>query len=541
MDFRAISKGGWKYFIITLTLIISCESQDNNKPSGVNFSEQPLKLRSYYEEMLVNQFIMDISKANQRTSYVLSNATLIEPETGEVIPEGIIVVDNGIILYSGSSNNLGIDIDESFERIDIEGQYVIPGLIDMHVHTVNSNNQKLLNLINGVTSVREMAGQQWMINVREQIKNDSLLAPNLYVASNMLNYYSLGMHTTVVKDAEDVEKVISGFKTTGYDFVKVWNNMPENLFKEVIKQSNLNGLKVVGHIPTKVRIEEALPKMHTVEHMKGYVSNSNQEITTEDYVNLTQKYSPWLCPTFYASNVGLYGEEADSLINHSEISKYISPYEIQEWIESKQINDNLGESSPYVKQLNNMKIVFKKLERINPNYISGTDSGGGYSFLVPGFGLHDEIFNFFELGLSPLEALQTATSNASKALGKEGELGTLKKGSRADFIVLNNNPLDNIYNIKRIEKVVIRGRIIDSTILNQIKKILGDIYKPEKDLFASQEQAVADIVKFYSNKCSTFLMKPHKLEELSADLSVNGYTIEAKRILNIKSKIFRDN
>jgi len=183
-------------------------------------------------------------------------------------------------------------------------------------------------------------------------------------------------------------------------------------------------------------------------------------------------------------------------------------------------------------------VVYKNLEHLNPNYISGTDCGGGYSFLVPGFGLHDEIFNFYKLGLTPLEALQTATSNASKALEMEGELGTLKKGARADLVVLNNNPIEDIYNLKGIQKVVIKGRILDQTILNQIKELLQEIYAPEKDFFPNEEQAVADIVKFYENDCPTFLMKPHQLEELSADLSESEYSNEAKRILKIKNENF---
>jgi len=515
--------GAIKYLVILLFFFHSC---DKNSPNdkGTDFTTNPLKLRSYVEEIKVNQMLLKLSGLKPKPIAII-NGTLIEPQNGEVINDGTVLIEDERIVYSGSNDN-NILLDK-YEVIDAENKYVIPGLVDMHVHTAYRNDQKLLNLINGVTSVREMAGQQWMIGVRENIRNSRLMAPNLYIASNMLNHYSLGMHTTVVKSKKDVEKAISEFENIGYNYIKIWNNIPNNLFDTIITEAERHNLKVVGHIPMNVNIADALAGMYTLEHFKGYVSNNNQEITDENYVELTNKYQPWLCPTFYTTNVGLSGAVADSMIKRSEESKYVSPFELEKWEESKKINDKLPKNSPYIKQARNMKIVFQNLNTVNPRYLAGTDSGGGFSFLVPGFGLHDELKTFNELGMTPLETLQTATSNAAKGLLREGKLGTLKEGARADFLILNANPLEKITHLKSIDEVIIRGIRLDNKQISSIKEFLTKLYDKNNTLYKDEKDGVKILVDFYKKNRSPSFSKPHILKEIANDLKASGFYQEA--------------
>lgn len=516
-----------KYLLVILLIISSC---DSNSPTekGTDFSQNPLKLRSYVEEVKVNQLLLKLSKLESKPLAII-NASLIEPKNGEVTNNGTILIENKQIVYSGSADsNI---LQGKYEVIDARNKYVIPGLVDMHVHTAYRNDQKLLNLINGVTSVREMAGQPWMLKVRKNIKNSRLLAPNIYIASSMLNYYSLGMHTTVVRTKDDVKKAIDKFNSVGYDYIKIWNNIPKNLFDTIVIESKRHDLKVVGHIPMKVKIAEALPVMYTVEHFKGYVSNNNQEITEENYVELTHRYPTWLCPTFYTNNAGLTGIKADSIINRSAESKYVSPYEIEQWKETKIINEKISDESPYEKQAENMKIVFRNLKPVQPGYLAGTDSGGGFSFLVPGFGLHDELKTFNDLGLSPLETLQTATSNAAKGLLRKGELGTLKEGARADLLILNANPLEKVEHLASIDQVIIRGTQLENQQISSIKKFLRELYDKTKALYQTEEEAVQMIMNFYNNDNLSSFNKPHILREIADDLKASGYSHEAKEII----------
>jgi imidazolonepropionase-like amidohydrolase len=107
------------------------------------------------------------------------------------------------------------------------------------------------------------------------------------------------------------------------------------------------------------------------------------------------------------------------------------------------------------------------MHRAGVPFMAGTDTAPGV-YIIPGFSLHDEIANFVEAGFTPMEALQTATSNPAKFFGVEGSFGSIEPGKAADLVLLSANPLDDSRNTQKISCVIANGRLFDRTALDKI-------------------------------------------------------------------------
>ena len=165
----------------------------------------------------------------------------------------------------------------------------------------------------------------------------------------------------------------------------------------------------------------------------------------------------------------LYGKEAEDFIANSPEMKNVSNYDKSEWIKSTQnvrkFNFSGRELTGGQRVFELSKEIFKKLLKINAQFISGTDSGGGYPFMIPGFSLHEELRIFAELGMSPYEILRTTTVHAAEAMRKSHESGTVEVGKRADLLLISQNPLENIANLRGKKGVMVRGIWISDFLL----------------------------------------------------------------------------
>ena len=133
----------------------------------------------------------------------------------------------------------------------------MPGLVDMHVHNLVSSSQHLLNLANGVTTVRDMDGFPWMLKMRDQISTNKLLAPNMYVAGHILNQRPWNVcHSCDF--ADEARRVVRQQKTDGYDFIKIHNNMDLEIYSAILDESKKQKIDAVGHIPHFITIKQAV-------------------------------------------------------------------------------------------------------------------------------------------------------------------------------------------------------------------------------------------------------------------------------------------
>jgi imidazolonepropionase-like amidohydrolase len=411
------------------------------------------------ESTAISGIIREISETHKPRNYVFRNATLI------TMTDSILVRDQDVLVVDGLINTIGADLKDVGDAIEIDAtnRYLMPGLTDMHVHLFEGHPMKetwtLLFLVNGVTTVRDMNGQPGKLAEREKIRSNTLLAPSLLQGGPILtSVKERFMEYVATPDAG--REAVRKQKTAGYDFIKVHDKLTKETYLAVADEAREQGLFVAGHTPDQVSLADALrAKQQTIEHLTGYFEwKDNIEVVTtaeQGYASMTATAGVWNCPTLFnhlmnISRADLEKELADpatsAFVPHSLMEKWKKPLE----------NVNKQYDALSDQNFNRLKGIALNLHRSGAPMIAGTDSGNLF-FLVPGVSLYKELLLLNKIGIPAYDVLKMATTNASKAMGRADEFGVIAAGSRADLILLENNPLDNLVNLNKKKGVMVRG------------------------------------------------------------------------------------
>ena len=424
------------------------------------------------------------SEPDESSPLLIEGATLIDVTGGPALANSSILIEGNRITQIGSAGE--IDRPSSTRVLDVRGKYIIPGLVDMHVHYGRTWIHRLY-LANGVTTVRDLGGAVERLNtLREEIAVGNILAPRLFISGMPINQRSVkasGATSAREMATQMIEAGVDGIKVTGYSREEL---------EEIVEVAHAAGLWVYGHTgPTtgnvgpgaRAAVEAGLDG---IEHGTSLLEDS-----LEGRIPLPADYDPsnwdhmfrhWYGPMNQRVSPGKLDELARLM---AEREVYFSPtlvtmqrnFELvgtpelladparQYMVEPGQarfgaFNDE--ERQEWTRNLGLMKQAVKTFQEAGGVLLVGTDSPGA---VFPGWGLHQELELFVEAGLTPMEALQTATVNAAKVLGKEDDLGALGAGKYADLVILDADPLENIQNTQRIHRVIYNGKVLDPAAL----------------------------------------------------------------------------
>ncbi|HEX7181525.1 MAG TPA: amidohydrolase family protein [Thermoanaerobaculia bacterium] len=488
----------------------------------------------FFQETDIQRLIQELSARHRPGRYAVTGVTVIDVAAGERLADRTVLVSEGRIEAVAPAG--AVRLPRGYARIDGRGRFLIPGLVDMHVHSTATDADTLLHLANGVTSVRDMCGFPWMLRLRERIRTGRVLMPDRFVAGHILNAMPMGMYATVVKTSEEARRVVREQKAAGYEFIKVHNVLPKEVYQAILDEAAKLEIRVVGHIPHDITVAEAIRGGQlTLEHFKGYILDRSLTLSDEDYVAATQGGAAWNCPTFYTYRTGLRGEEAKRLIQTAEEMRYVPVRTRRRWLEAAET----GSGDGHEKVFHLSKKIFQDLLPIHPRLLAGTDSGGGYPHMVAGFALLDELRIMEELGLSPLEALRTATLNAAQALERPNELGSIEAGRRADLVLLDADPLLSTANLRHPAGVMTRGVWLDHKALDALLDRLAEIYrKVGADTTLdnpSGEQITHLIAQMGALARGGWIFKDHQLETLAGLLRERQREEDAQRVLALKA------
>lgn len=446
------------------------------------------------------------------TPIFIVHVTVINPGTSSVQADRTVVVRGmQIELVSDAAQTPS---PKNARVIDGKGRYLIPGLWDMHVHTAFGDwfpggRDIILPLFiaNGVTGVRDMGGDlPVLLTWRKQIAEGQIVGPRMIVSGPMLDGYlpnkQLRFPSSVpITTPESAVAAVDSLKEQGADFIKVQSVIPHDAYLAAAAEAHKQGIPIVGHVPDAVRITEVVAAgQKSIEHLMGsFEGCSTQEdkfitgqgntrllLTTQDpqkcdaLIKLLAQSQTWQCPTLAWQRGGTFLDQRD--LKHQPLDKYVPVY----WRDvtwkrftDEMMPDLLKDPLPLRKEYfaDNLKIV-GEMHRAGVPFLAGTDTAPGV-YIVPGFSLHDELANFVEAGFTPMEALQTATSNPAKFFGLTN-VGAIEAGKTADLVLLNANPLDDIHNTQEIEAVIANGRLFDRAELDRMLKQVEVSAKEQK-------------------------------------------------------------
>lgn len=507
--------------------------------SAAQVSQTSLERRQtlgyFVDESRIDELLFNISRKHHPENFVIRNVTVISTTEGRAVPNQSVVVKDGRIAAVGPSASS--QSDRGVRTINGAGAYLIPGLTDMHIHEFGSSSQHLLNLLEGVTSVRDMDGFPWTLRMRDAVNRGELLAPNLYISGEILNGAPMGPYARVVTSPEEGRAAVRHDKAAGFDFIKVHNILKPEVYEAILDEAHKQGIDVVGHIPQGIKVADAIRLgQKTMEHFKGYILDEGLTISHEDYVSATKGADVWLCPTFSTYRNYLRGADVLRALDLPEM-RYTS------WRD--RINWKKGAAEPATPQtearqriLPMSEQIFKELLPVGARFIAGTDSGGGYALMPAGFILHEELRIMQKDGLSPAETLRTATVNAAAAMGRSAEFGTIDLGKRADMVLLSADPLLDSANLSRIQAVIVRGIVLDRKDLDSIGERIRAIYDPHPTPSTATVATRNDVEQMISRMTSLhergFVFRTQSIILLAQLLRDEGYTTEAAKISNLQ-------
>jgi|SRR5690349_789570 len=421
---------------------------------------------------------------------VLTHATIIDVNGSTPRRDTTVVITGDRISAIGDSASVSVPADA--QVIDATGKFLIPGLWDMHVHWYVRDTFTLF-IANGVTSVRQMFGNSDLLRWRDQIAKGSLLGPRMVVASPIIDGPEpVWPNSIAVRNEEEGRKAVRKVKQWGADFVKVYALLPRDAYFGIADEAKQQGITFVGHVPNSVSPGEASDAgQKSIEHLTGIlIACSDKE--TELRLKLVKADSPeararvqataletydakkaadliarfvknqtWQCPTLTVLRSNAYlGDE--HFRNDSRL-RYIPRLLQQRW--RFRVANESG-SNNAKKVLEKQFEIVGAMQKAGVPILAGTDTGNPFCF--PGFSLHEELALLVIAGLTPLDALRSATINPAKFFGLDQTLGTIDQGKIADLVLLDADPLVDIRNTQRINAVVSNGRFFDRKALDKM-------------------------------------------------------------------------
>jgi imidazolonepropionase-like amidohydrolase len=398
--------------------------------------------------LLAQEKLLKLSEAEAMDTLFV-NVNIVDVANGRIRKNASVLVRDGKVEWI-RDDEPAID---NVLVVDGAGKFLSPGLTDMHVHT-HDDADYLLHLAHGVTSIREMNGWGWRLKRRETMASGKLLVPNMYITSQILNTSDFGGYAIPLDTVEEARAAVRQAADTGYDAIKIHNGLSRDQFVAIMEESKSIGLKVVGHIPVRVSVSDAITNgMHTAEHFKGYIDDQYLEISEDDWLSPSVGMATYLTPTFYSYREHLRGKDAERVIRedatkvlpHRKITW--QPYVVEKEDEILALRQNIRKMS---------EEIFKALLPYKVKWLAGTDSGG-YELMVPGEALIEELEIMEGLGLSTADTLRSATTTAAEAMGWQNRTGQIAPGMSADLILLEKNPLETVANLRTIVAVMIRG------------------------------------------------------------------------------------
>jgi imidazolonepropionase-like amidohydrolase len=443
----------------------------------------------------------------------MTNATVVDVSNGSLRPGTTVVIEGNRITRVGSS---AAPAQPRGQVVDAKGMYVIPGLWDMHTHAYfgwssDFGDQYVLPLFiaNGITGIRDMGSDlDAVLRARREVAAHRLIGPRLVISGPMLDGPHVQFKASIaIATPEDGRKAVDMLRSKGVDFIKIQSGVPREAYFAIAAEAKKLGVAFEGHVPDAIRASEAVSAgQRTFEHLIGIFEAStpdedsflkrkygagkdtaaNKSLATfldrydpareASMVQLLARNNVWQCPT-------LFWERGQWLVDVIDYAKDPDiAYTPRTWIEKKypstqkSIIESMDTDPLAVRRrfVDHELDIVRRLHAAGVPFLAGTDTPAGVD-VTPGISLHLELQRFVAAGFTPLEALQTATINPARFLGKLSDYGSVQAGRVADLVILRANPLEDIANTRAIGGVVADGKYWSQAEIEGLRKRLKQV------------------------------------------------------------------
>jgi imidazolonepropionase-like amidohydrolase len=435
------------------------------------------------------------SASAQSSPLFIAHVAVVDVIAGRVQPEMTVEIRGRTIAAIGAGPR--VRIPRRATVIDGRGEYLIPGLWDMHVHTSWPPGVEQifppLMVANGVLGARDMhsGSESTIVALKRAVASGSQIGPRFFIAGPAVDGPNSYLPSSrVVHTADEAREAVRQLKAGGVDFIKVYSSLPKDLYFAVALEAKKEGIPFVGHVPYPVTAAEASDAgQRSMEHLTEVdvgTSSDEAKIKVEEIEAMDQKHGSipdadrlratydsakaaalferfrrnetWQVPTL----VVLYqpGQLAHGGHPANDSLLVYMPKALRDYWQSVPPEFAAKLGALYTVHAN----LVGQINRAGVPMLAGSDCPNPYVY--PGFSLHDELGLLVRAGLTPAEALRTATINPARFLGLTDSLGVVATGKVADLVLLDGNPLQDIANTKRIRAVIQGGHFLDRRALD---------------------------------------------------------------------------
>jgi len=397
----------------------------------------------------------------------------------EVLANQTVIVEKGRITYVGGPRAA----PAGATVIDGRGKFLMPGIAEFHAHVpsggqaIHAHRTLSLYALAGVTTARGMLGAPMHLALRDSIAAGQVFGPRLLTSGPSFN-------NNTVTSPEQAMAMVRAQKDAGYDLLKIHPGVPRIAFDSLAATANRLGIPFAGHVPLEVGLDVAITAKHsTIDHLDGFVEamySGPARLTPQlngffglgvvrqldmsrfqGIVDRVRASGVVMVPTQILVDNYTNDANGDELTSVPEM-RYWVPQQVASWRTTK---NNLVSQAAVSRE---QRMEHTALRR---RFIKALHDGGVLFLLgsdapqlwnVPGFSAHRELGALVAAGLTPYQALRTGTVNVAKYMNEEGHSGVVRTGARADLILLDANPLQDIAHSQRISGVVVNGRWIGS-------------------------------------------------------------------------------
>lgn len=405
----------------------------------------------------------------ENTLLALKNVTVIDGTGSEPLPKQTIFIENGVIMDIEDSNSA--KLPQGIKTIDLQGKYVIPGLIDSHVHlatfpsgvdnrTENENRLKKA-LYEGITSVRDMGGDARVLgSLSRDAQLNDIISPDIYysavmsgdpftrdffrIAATGPEAFGKAPWLRRVTEESDIEQIIAEAKGTGATGIKMRKNLSPELVENLTEEAHRQGMQVWahGHVDPTSPKEILAAGVDGVSHYNTIWATALQKMPGNLMELLNDGEIEKLPMKELATNTPPL-EEIFQLMKDQNIvfdpTLWISEY-----------------STAYREEYRRVACTYiRKAEEMRIPHSTGTDQMNPSKKKIPLIKAIQMKVNV--CGLTPLQAIRSATLYGAMAIGNETTEGSLESGKKANLVVLSSDPTEEIENIKDIEFVIKNG------------------------------------------------------------------------------------
>lgn len=428
----------------------------------------------------------------------VTNVTVVDAAQG-ARPGQTVVVDGDRIVAVGT----GVDVPRGARVVDGTDRYLIPGLWDMHVHL--TYDQALVEamprlfLSYGVTSVRDTGGLlDELLPVVRTMRAEGAVAPRVFFSGPLLDgafvvYDGDGRPEigTANPSPQAARANVASLAAAGVDFIKIYEMVTPEVFDALVAAGNEHGLPIAMHVPLSLQAGQTASRVRSMEHLRNVemdcAANAGELLETRRRILAEHREGPGAelrsrlhglqrLPAVAAYDAGRCDEVLASMRNTIQVPTLRlnalavqGPFDRPDWSEALDrlpaevaTNWRAATERRLAAGAGNTTFGEWSLALIGWMHERGVPIGAGtdtpISFAAPGHSLHDELDMLVRAGLSPVEALRSATVRPAEFFGLEGQMGQVAEGYRADLVLLGANPLEDISHSRRIEGVVSRGR-----------------------------------------------------------------------------------